>query len=88
MLGCVGTPTQHFCVSHVHFVLFVLISFALGNQRKPSLQWNNGFNGIINCVCAVVRLAQAVGCWTCNPMVRVQFPLTAAVGLALSFSPP
>ena len=25
---------------HVHYMLFVLISFALVTQRKPSLQWN------------------------------------------------
>ena len=38
-----GSPTQNFRVGHVHFVLFVLISFALLTQRKPSLQWNMGF---------------------------------------------
>ena len=31
-------------VGDVHFMLFVLISFALGSQRKPSLQWNMGFS--------------------------------------------
>ena len=37
-------PNWNFCVGHVHFMLFVLISFALGNQRKPSLQWNMGLS--------------------------------------------
>ena len=30
-------------VGHVHFIFFVLISFALGSRRKRSFQWNNGF---------------------------------------------
>ena len=30
-------------VGNGDFVLFVLISFGLGNQREPSLQWNMGF---------------------------------------------
>ena len=42
-MGCVGSPTQNFCVGHVDFMLFVLISFALVTQREPSLQWNMGF---------------------------------------------
>ena len=32
------------CVGHVHFILFVSISFAFGGQRKPSFQWNMGFS--------------------------------------------
>ena len=32
---------DNLCVGHVDFMLFVLISFALDNQREPSLQWNN-----------------------------------------------
>ena len=39
-IGCIGSPTQNFHIGHVHFRLFVLISFALGTQREPSLQWN------------------------------------------------
>ena len=31
------------CIGHVHFMLFVSISFAIGSQRKCSLQWNMGF---------------------------------------------
>ena len=30
------------CVGHVHFIFFVLISFALGSRRKCSFQWNMG----------------------------------------------
>ena len=30
------------CVGHVHFMLFVSISFALGIQRKPGFWWNMG----------------------------------------------
>ena len=41
-IGCVGSPMQHFRVGHVHFMLFVLISFALVTQCEPSLQWNMG----------------------------------------------
>ena len=29
-------------VGHVHFMLFVSISFALGTQRKPVFEWNMG----------------------------------------------
>ena len=43
-IGCVGDPTQNFHIGHVHFMLFVLISFALGTHRKAILQWNMGFN--------------------------------------------
>ena len=32
------------CVGHVHFIFFVLISFALGSRRRPSFQWNMGFS--------------------------------------------
>ena len=39
----IGSPTQNLHVGHVHFMLFVLISFALVTQREPSLQWNMGF---------------------------------------------
>ena len=30
-------------VGHVHFMFFVLISFAFGSQSEPSFQWNMGF---------------------------------------------
>ena len=38
--------TQKSCVGHVHFMLFVSISFALGSQRKHRSQWNMGFSGV------------------------------------------
>ena len=31
-------------VRHVHFMFFVLISFAFCSQRKPSFRWNMGFS--------------------------------------------
>ena len=42
-IGSVGYQTQNFRVDHVHFMFFVLISFAFGGQHKPSFQWNMGF---------------------------------------------
>ena len=42
-IGCVGSPMQNIRVGHIHFMLFVLISFALVTQREPSLQWNISF---------------------------------------------
>ena len=42
-IGCVGCQMQNLHVGHVHFMLFVSISFVLGSQRKPSIQWNMGF---------------------------------------------
>ena len=37
-IGCVGSSMQNFHVGHIHFMVFVLISFALVTQREPSLQ--------------------------------------------------
>ena len=45
-IGCFGSQMQNFRVGHAHFMLFVLISFALVTQREPSLQWNMGLNVI------------------------------------------
>ena len=39
---CVGSQTEIFRVGHVHFILFVSISFAFGSQRKPGFRWNMG----------------------------------------------
>ena len=39
-ISCVGSPGVGARVGHVHFMLFVSISFALGSQCKPSFQWN------------------------------------------------
>ena len=33
---------QNFPVGHVHFMLFMSISFASGTQRKLVFQWNMG----------------------------------------------
>ena len=41
-IGGVGSPGVGAGVGHVHFKIFVLISFAFGSQRKPSFQWNMG----------------------------------------------
>ena len=43
-IGCVGSQTQNFRVRHVHFMLFVSISFTLAIQRERSFQWNMGFS--------------------------------------------
>ena len=42
-IGWVGYQTQNLRVGHVHFMLFVSISFALGSQRKCTFQWNMSF---------------------------------------------
>ena len=38
-IGGVGSPTQNFCFGHVHFMLFMSISFAPGTQHKLVFQW-------------------------------------------------
>ena len=40
-IGCIGFQRQNSCVGHVHSILFVSISFALGSQCKHSF-----FSGI------------------------------------------
>ena len=40
----VGSLALGLCVGHVHFIIFVLISFALGSRRKRSFQWNMGLS--------------------------------------------
>ena len=35
-IGCVGSLALGLCIGHVHFIFFVLISFALGSRRKHS----------------------------------------------------
>ena len=44
-IGCVGLQTQNSCVGHVHFILFVSISFALGGQPKHSFSVEYGLKG-------------------------------------------
>ena len=39
-IGGIGSSGVGACVGHVDFMLFVSISFALGSQREPSIQWN------------------------------------------------
>ena len=41
-IGCIGSQKQNSGFGHVHFMCFVLISFALGSQREPLFQWNMG----------------------------------------------
>ena len=41
-IGGVGPPGVGAGVGHVHFMFFVLITFAFSSQRKPSFQWNMG----------------------------------------------
>ena len=47
---------QNSGVGHVHFMFFVLISFALGSRREPSFQWNMGFKLHLNVFDALVPL--------------------------------
>ena len=46
-IGCVVSLALGLCVGHVHFIFFVLISFALGSRRKRSFQWNMGLSCIL-----------------------------------------
>ena len=46
MLKFAFPPTQN-PVGHVHFIYFVLISFALGSRRKRSFQWNMGLSSLL-----------------------------------------
>ena len=46
-IGCIGSLALGLCVGHVHFIFFVLISFALGSRRKHSFQWNMGLRPIL-----------------------------------------
>ena len=45
-IGGVGPSGVGAGIGHVHFVFFVLISFAFCSQRKPSFQWNMGLRDI------------------------------------------
>ena len=42
-IGCVRVPNRGAGIGHVHFMLFVSISFVLGTQRKPIFEWNMGY---------------------------------------------
>ena len=41
-ISCVGSPGVGARVGHVHFMLFMSNSFALGSQHEHSFQWNMG----------------------------------------------
>ena len=45
-IGGVGPSGVGAGVGHVHFMFFVLISFAFCSQHKPSFQWNMGLKVI------------------------------------------
>ena len=49
-INCVGSPSIGAHVGHIHFMLFVSISFAFGSQRECSFQWNMGFRILIQTV--------------------------------------
>ena len=42
-IGGGGSPTQHFRVGHVHFMVFIPFVSALGTQRECFSQWNMGY---------------------------------------------
>ena len=46
-IGCIGSLALGLCVGHVHFIFFLLISFALCSRPKHSFQWNMGFTFFI-----------------------------------------
>ena len=62
-IGCVGSLALGLCIGHVHFIFYVLISFALGSRRKCSFQWNMGLKPIFHCNAR--NLASAVGVGQC-----------------------
>ena len=43
-IGGVGSSGVGAGIGHVHFMLFMSISFASGTQRKPVFWWNMGFS--------------------------------------------
>ena len=51
----------HIRVSHVDFMLFVSILFALGTQRERFFSWNMGFKPIFHCDAKPFALGTGVG---------------------------
>ena len=51
-IGCVWSPTQHFCIGHVDFMLFIPFLVALRTQRERCSQCNMGFR----IICLVMYL--------------------------------
>ena len=49
-IACVGSPSVGARVGHVHFVLFMSISFALGSQHKPQC-WVNTGSSFVKIIC-------------------------------------
>ena len=47
-IGRIGSSCIEACIGHVHSMFFVLISFALGTQRKPVFRWNMGSLEVIS----------------------------------------
>ena len=43
-IGCLGSLALGLCVGHVHFIFFVLISFAFCSRRKPVFSVEYGLN--------------------------------------------
>ena len=48
-------------VGHVHFMLFMSISFASGTQRKLVFQWNMGFSLSVLKYCDSTHLTSGYG---------------------------
>ena len=57
-IGGIGSLALGLCVGHVHFIFFVLISFASGTQCKLVFQWNMG-NIMSN---ALIAISQSGNC--------------------------
>ena len=60
-IGGVGPSGVGAGVGHVHFMFFVLISFAFSSQRKPGFQRNMGFEPIFHCNAKPFALGLGVG---------------------------
>ena len=79
-IGGVGLSGVGAGVGHVHFMLFMSISFASGTQRKLVFQWNMGFMVYAWDKSAIKRQALVMGrkhCFIPNRTTTV--PLTLSV---------
>ena len=56
-IGGVGCLALGLCVGHVHFIFFVLISFASGTQRKPFF---GGIWALVFVSCLLVLLKKSI----------------------------
>ena len=80
-IGCVGSLALGPCVGHVHFIFFVLISFALSTRRKRSFQWNMGYrvsapNAWFLTFVIIVRLGDSTQTSSNNQPRRINKSLT------------